>query len=634
MGKLKFICLLLWFLCSFSFASENFVINQQCKVILNDIQKVQTSSLDYIPTQGWEKVTKLPDQWSREGIWNDYVGGVWYRVKWHWECQNDAKLKEPIAFSLDYINVAGAVYLNGDMLWRDQNLVEPLSKSWNIPRSWILPISGLRANENEIMIYVTGYADMSAGIGRIDFNNVVENGVMIREKTWDYRTLFQINTILSSTLGIICLIIWLFRRQETSFGWFALSSLFWVLFLTNLLFSETAPFPNTLVMMKFNMICLMLYLLTFSTYLVRFIEKKNPKLEKVILCITVISILALALTGLSTLNSVITLVLLFYMLLFLCAYVYLCVVAFQAKRGDFIFLACCMTVVLLLGLFDLIVFLVRLPYEVTSLTPYTSPIVTVFIVVILGVRLNRNIKKVEDFNNYLETKVDEVSDNLSKSLNEQHQLELSNARLHERMALSHDLHDGLGASLVRSMIIVSQCEHQIPNQQFLSMLKLLRDDLRQIIDTGSAEGSRVPDSPVLWLAPVRYRFNLLLDELNIRAAWQVAPAWGFVPTAFQCLTLIRILEESLINVVKHSQAQCVSVALNFNEADQLELIVQDDGVGFDVDCVNQNGMSIGMRSMKTRAERMQAAFNIHSEFGCTRIQVLIHAPLDEHESAP
>ncbi|NWK73053.1 ATP-binding protein [Acinetobacter sp. SwsAc6] len=633
MSKLKFTCLLLWFICSFSFASENFVINQQCQVIVKNIQKAQTPSIDSIPTQGWEDVAKLPDRWSNKGPWKDYVGGAWYRVQWHWQCQNHEKLKEPIAFSLDYINVAGAVYLNGDMLWRDQNLVEPLSKSWNIQRSWILPISGLRTHENEIMIYVTGYSDLGAGVGKIDFNNVVGNSAMIRQKTWDHRTLFQINSILSSTLGIICLIIWLFRPKETSFGWFALSSLFWVLFITNILISETAPYPNTVVMIKFNMICLVLYLLTFSTYLVRFIEQKHPRLEKVLLCITAVSLLAIALTGLSTLNLVVVVVLLFYILLFLCVYFYLCIMAFRKKRGDFIFLACCMTVVLLLGLFDLVVFVVGVPYEVTSLTPYTSPIVTIFIVVILGGRLNRNIKKVEDFNNYLATKVEEVSANLSKSLNEQHQLELSNARLHERMDLSHDLHDGLGASLVRSMIIVDQCEHQIPNQQFLSMLKLLRDDLRQIIDTGSAEGSRVPDSPVLWLAPVRYRFNLLLDELNIRVAWHVAPSWVFQPTALQCLTLIRILEESLVNVVKHSQATSIVVSLNFTATQQLELTVQDDGVGFDVECVNQNGMSIGVRSMKTRAERMGATFSIQSASGCTRIQVLIDAPIDENDSS-
>ena len=37
------------------------------------------------------------------------------------------------------------------------------------------------------------------------------------------------------------------------------------------------------------------------------------------------------------------------------------------------------------------------------------------------------------------------------------------------------------------------------------MLKLLRDDLRQIIDSGSSIGSKVPENPKVWVAPVRHR---------------------------------------------------------------------------------------------------------------------------------
>ena len=102
-------------------------------------------------------------------------------------------------------------------------------------------------------------------------------------------------------------------------------------------------------------------------------------------------------------------------------------------------------------------------------------------------------------------------------MNEKHKLELENVRLQERIQLSHDLHDGLGSSLVRSMIIVDQAEHNMTNKQFLSILKLLRDDLRQIIDSGSSLESRVPGNPVLWVAPVRHRFSQLMDELDIES---------------------------------------------------------------------------------------------------------------------
>ncbi|RKG34087.1 sensor histidine kinase [Acinetobacter tianfuensis] len=621
----KYLCLLLCFMWNIACAEEIFPINSTCQATIHTVEKVKTKSLENIPSSGWKRIGPLPDIWEKQPDWKNYNGGAWYRLTWGWGCRQGTHLNEPIALSLGYINSAGAIYLNGDLLWKDRNLIEPLSTGWNIVRHWILPKTGLKPDENVIMVYVVGYGNLKAGLGQIAFNNVENNAAFVTKKRWENRTLFQINLILSGTLGIICLIIWLFRREEPSFGWFALSSLMWMGFISNVLRIETAPFPNLIVASKVNMIFFILYFLAFCLYLLRFIGEKKPKTEKAVLFISFILLLANIFATLKNIQPVFNIIVFFYTLLFTVTYIYLCIKAYKSKRIDFIFLALCMSAIVFFGLFDIFSYTIWGGSELPPLTPYTSPIVTVFIVVILGARLNRNIRKVEKFNEHLAQKVHQVSEDLSASLHDKHQLELSNARLHERMKLSHDLHDGLGASIVRSMIMVDQCAHPIPNQQFLSMLKLLRDDLRQIIDSGSAENNRVPESPVLWVAPVRYRFNSLLDEMDIRGQWQLPAQWIFVPNALQCLTLIRILEESLINVVKHSQADKVLIRMQFLSDTQLELTVEDNGIGFDVQCVYQNGMSIGMRSMKMRAERMGGEFNIQSEAGRTCMKVVFSA---------
>ena len=109
---------------------------------------------------------------------------------------------------------------------------------------------------------------------------------------------------------------------------------------------------------------------------------------------------------------------------------------------------------------------------------------------------------------------------------DKHQLELTNVRLQERINLSHELHDGLGGSIVRSMILVDQSSETVSKQQFLSMLKLLRDDLRQIIDSGSSIENKVPQTPVLWIAPVRYRFTQLMEEMGIVVEWSFPKVWS------------------------------------------------------------------------------------------------------------
>ena len=73
-----------------------------------------------------------------------------------------------------------------------------------------------------------------------------------------------------------------------------------------------------------------------------------------------------------------------------------------------------------------------------------------------------------------------------------HQIELEKIRHQERLQFSHDLHDILGSSLVRSIGVISQSKENFDNQHFLSILKLLRDDLREVIDSGSSIASEIP----------------------------------------------------------------------------------------------------------------------------------------------
>ena len=346
-------------------------------------------------------------------------------------------------------------------------------------------------------------------------------------------------------------------------------------------------------------------------------------MERAIALVTVFIIIGIFLTPQHAVRFIFPLIFLSYVSLFILTYLYLSYQAVKLRKMEYVFLAISLTGIVIFAVLDIIVLSSESMSNTQSLLPYSAPIITFFVVMILGLRLVSNIKKVEAFNAELEVKVKQVGDDLSSSLNEKHQLEIENVRLQERIRLSHDLHDGLGSSLVRSMILVDQSAHNIPNKQFLSMLKLLRDDLRQIIDSGSSVDNKIPVSPIMWVAPVRHRFSQLMDELEISSKWTFPREWQAVPTALQCLTLIRVLEESLTNIIKHSQAKNVTVSMAYLFENELSLTVQDDGVGFDTNCVEQQGLSVGMRSMKMRLERINAELKLSSVAGCTRIQAII-----------
>lgn len=197
---------------------------------------------------------------------------------------------------------------------------------------------------------------------------------------------------------------------------------------------------------------------------------------------------------------------------------------------------------------------------------------------------------------------------------------LSNARLQERLRLTHDLHDGLGGELVHMIASVEQGRGDtLSKAQVLSMLKLIRNDLRQSIDSNSSAQVRVSATPQEWLAPLRRRFNDLFEALGVRCDWQFPPSWSQPPNALQYLALTRLIEEALTNVIKHSQARQVRLSLAQPQSDELLLEIEDDGVGFDVQAVDASGLGVGMRSMAVRIARVGGLLGIESSPGRTAL---------------
>jgi len=76
-------------------------------------------------------------------------------------------------------------------------------------------------------------------------------------------------------------------------------------------------------------------------------------------------------------------------------------------------------------------------------------------------------------------------------------------------------------------------------------------------------------------------------------------------------SLYRVIQESLANIARHSQANHVEILIIYDD-DDIEIRVSDDGVGFDV---NQKPTGLGLRSMHERVELIKGEFYIESEPG-------------------
>lgn len=80
--------------------------------------------------------------------------------------------------------------------------------------------------------------------------------------------------------------------------------------------------------------------------------------------------------------------------------------------------------------------------------------------------------------------------------------------------------------------------------------------------------------------------------------------------------LFRIYQEMMNNIIKHSKAFQVYVAIHYSAENIFVLEIQDDGVGFDVKKKKDSGSSgLGLKSMRNRAKLIGAELSISSEPG-------------------
>lgn len=597
----------------------------QCTPQITSVKSSLANATGPVPelaaTQDWAEVS-LPDDWTKR--WPQHEGAVWYQINWSHPCAVNAEA-EPVALGISGMILAGEVFSNQDLIWRDRHLVEPLSRSWNLPRQLLLPAPSLRQGENQIWVRVHGVPTQTPGLLPVRLGSSDEIANWYERRWWHQRSLFVMNMVVSCVLGVLFLFAWIQRPSNTAFGWYALNALCWVLFLSNVLMVEAWPFPNSTAAGKFNALAFFAFCFSFHLFTWRFGGLRFPRIELALWIYTAVVLGAILFVpnSLKVVSPVASWLSLGFGLLGMVQFVFH---ALCTRKPEHLVYGVCQIAFFVAAVHDYLA-LTGITSSSEAMTPYTTPLTMLSLALILGRQIELNMRRTERFNQELAQSVTVACDELSTTLEREHELALSHSRLQERMSVSQDLHDSLGGSLVRSIASVEQATQPMSNPQFLSMLKLMRDDLRQMIDAGTGGATHTPATPKEWAAPLRYRFVGLFDELDVTSRWDIPAAWSSVPAPLQCLALTRLVEEALTNVIKHSRAKNVLIELILPNSEVLELRITDDGVGFDVQA-QSGSMGVGMRSMRSRVERQQGRLTVSSQPSggtCIEVQMPLEA---------
>jgi len=199
----------------------------------------------------------------------------------------------------------------------------------------------------------------------------------------------------------------------------------------------------------------------------------------------------------------------------------------------------------------------------------------------------------------------------------------------ERLRLARELEESVGQLLANAVFELAssryllETEHPTVGEGLAALQEELEQgltDVRQLI--ADLEPLSVLSSFGLMAGLRRYleRYETrtgLQVTINIRAIIERLPATMEV-------AIFRIIQESLENVRRHANASRVDVSI-YEEDGQLIFSVTDNGIGLQPERTGSRGRSLGLVSMRDRAELLQGKLRIRSDVG-QGTQVILSVP--------
>ncbi len=191
--------------------------------------------------------------------------------------------------------------------------------------------------------------------------------------------------------------------------------------------------------------------------------------------------------------------------------------------------------------------------------------------------------------------------------------------MQERTRLSHELHDSLAqiiASLRIQIRVIDETFHSNDEKSIWQQMERIEytidqanTQLRELI-----AHFRVPINEQGLIPSIEEAVRRTQEEMGIPVYFQNEwPQQEFTPEIE--LNVLRIVQECLVNIRKHSQAEVVRILLSYRNDNNIVLI-EDDGIGFDESSiVSEGGLHLGLNILRDRASEIDADIEIESEPG-------------------
>lgn len=195
--------------------------------------------------------------------------------------------------------------------------------------------------------------------------------------------------------------------------------------------------------------------------------------------------------------------------------------------------------------------------------------------------------------------------------------ELSNAQLEIQEQtlknIGQELHDNIGQLLSVANMQLSILNTQVPDEikeSFTETKNVVKESLGEVRAL-----SKSLNNEVIASRGFQNSVQNEVDRLNklklLKAELNTLGNPATLTNAKDSIILLRIIQEFFSNTIKYAQASKISISLNYLD-DKLEIKVEEDGKGFNVNEVEKGS---GLINMKSRAELVGLDLRLTSQKG-------------------
>lgn len=206
-------------------------------------------------------------------------------------------------------------------------------------------------------------------------------------------------------------------------------------------------------------------------------------------------------------------------------------------------------------------------------------------------------------------------------------IETQNKLQKQRLAISRDLHDNIGAQLTFIISSVDNIKYAFPiadlnlNSKLNTISEFTKETIQELRDTIWAMNSNEITFDDLHSRILNFIEKAQKCQENLSFKFIIEPTLKEVKlSSVVGMNLYRTIQEAVNNAIKHAKANNISIEIN-SVAQYIQILIGDDGIGFDE---NKTTKGNGLLNMEKRIEELEGTIEFrNNENRGTQIEINI-----------